>query len=204
MYHFSSRIPARIRGKNKEDTDEQPSTQKNFLPLKYNRFLITTCTFRRIAPRFVIHFFPSIPEVYMNKKFWIGFAVIFFVIAIFSFLIHGVLLMSTYEQDSMKMLWRAPNEMKMWLMYVVYLFIAFFLTLIFTKWYKGNGIVEGLQFGVYAGFLMSVPMAYGTYATTPITYALALQWFIYGFIEYVIIGIVLAMIFGKQGGDKKA
>jgi hypothetical protein len=139
----------------------------------------------------------------MNKKFWIGFVVVFFVIAILSFLIHGVLLMSTYQQDSMKMLWRAPNEMKMWLMYVVYIFIAFFITLIFSKWYKGKGIIEGVQFGVYSGFLMSVPMAYSTYATQPITYALALQWFIYGFIEYVIIGIVLSLIFGKLVSGKK-
>jgi uncharacterized membrane protein len=41
-------------------------------------------------------------------------------------------------------------------------------------------------------------MAYGSYAAMPITYALAFQWFIYGLIEYVIAGIVLALVWGKK------
>jgi hypothetical protein len=38
-----------------------------------------------------------------------------------------------------------------------------------------------------------------------IPYWLALQWFIYGLIEYIIAGVVLAFVFGvKSKGDKKA
>jgi hypothetical protein len=38
-------------------------------------------------------------------------------------------------------------------------------------------------------------MAYGTYAMIEIPYSLALQWFIYGIIEYMIAGAVLAMVY---------
>lgn len=38
-------------------------------------------------------------------------------------------------------------------------------------------------------------MAYGTYAMIEIPYSLALQWFIYGIIEYIILGAVLAAIY---------
>jgi amino acid permease len=35
-------------------------------------------------------------------------------------------------------------------------------------------------------------------AMIAIPYSLALQWFIYGVIEYVIYGILLALVFGKK------
>jgi hypothetical protein len=45
---------------------------------------------------------------------------------------------------------------------------------------------------------MSIGMAYGTYAMIDIPYSLALQWFIYGVISYIIYGIVLALVFGSK------
>lgn len=131
----------------------------------------------------------------MNKKFWIGFIVVFFVIAVVDMLVNGLLLESTYQQSAS--LWRSPEEMKMWLFFVVYLFVAFFFTLIFSKGYEGKGIIEGIRYGFYVGLLMSVPMAYGSYAAMPIPYSLALQWFLYGVVEYMIAGIVLSLIYGK-------
>jgi hypothetical protein len=41
-------------------------------------------------------------------------------------------------------------------------------------------------------------MAYGTYAMIAIPYSLAVQWFIYGLIEYVAAGVVLALVFAAQ------
>lgn len=134
----------------------------------------------------------------MNKKVWIGFVVVFVVIAVLDLIVNMVLLKSVYEDESMKHLWRAPEQMKIWLFYVVYVFVAFFFTFIFSKGYEGKGIIEGVRYGLYIGLMMSVPMAYGSYAAMPITYSLALQWFIYGVIEYIVAGAVLALVFGKK------
>ena len=41
-------------------------------------------------------------------------------------------------------------------------------------------------------------MAYGTYGMIAIPYSMAIQWFVYGIIEYVIGGIILALIFAKK------
>ena len=57
---------------------------------------------------------------------------------------------------------------------------------------------EGVRFGFFMGMIMATPMAYATYATMPITYSLALQWFIYGIIEYVIYGVILAAVYGTK------
>ena len=58
--------------------------------------------------------------------------------------------------------------------------------------------MDGLQFGVYAGMMVAVPMAYASYASMPIPYSFALQWFIYGLLEYIILGTVVAAVYGKK------
>ncbi len=138
----------------------------------------------------------------MNKKVWIGFVVVFVVIALLEFIVNEFLLKGAYQETAQ--LWRPEAEVKVWLFFVVYLFEAFFVSIIFSKGYEGKGIAEGARFGFYVGMLLAVPMAYGSYGAMPITYSLALQWFLYGLIEFVIVGIVLALVFGKQAMVQKA
>ena len=45
---------------------------------------------------------------------------------------------------------------------------------------------------------MSTGMAYGTYSMIAIPYTLALEWFIFGVIEYMVAGVVLALVFGTK------
>jgi hypothetical protein len=134
----------------------------------------------------------------MSKKFWVTFIIVFIAMAILSFLTHGVILSSAYQSDAMKNIWRTDMMSKMWIFYLVYLFVSFFFVLIYSKWQKGKGIIEGIQYGVYTGFLMSVPMAYSTYAMIPLPYSVAVQWLIYGLIQYIIMGILVSLIYGKQ------
>jgi hypothetical protein len=134
----------------------------------------------------------------MHKKVWVGTVAVFVVYAVMDMLVNGMLLESTYRDESMKHLWRPEEEMKMWLFIVVEAFVAFFFTLIFSKGYEGKGIGEGIRYGLYVGLMMSIPMAYGSYGAMPITYSLALQWFLYGVIEFVILGVVAAAVFGKE------
>ncbi|MBI2618653.1 MAG: hypothetical protein HYW57_01060 [Ignavibacteriales bacterium] len=129
----------------------------------------------------------------MNKKVWIGAGVVFVLFAVLDFVVHGVLLSSEYAK--MPDLFRPMEEMKMWIFFVTYAFVAYFFTLIFSKGYENKGIAEGVRYGVYVGFMMTVPMAYGTYGSMPITYALALQWFLYGMLEFIICGVALAIVF---------
>jgi len=138
----------------------------------------------------------------MDKKFWIGFILVFIVLSILEFLLNTVFLADDFAATAH--LWRPEAEMKIWLFYVVYIFISFFFTLIFTKGYEGNGVAEGLRYGLYVGLLMAIPMAYGMYASMPIPYGLALKWFLCGTVEYMLLGVLLALVFGKQALVKKA
>jgi len=140
----------------------------------------------------------------MNKKLWIGFVVVFIVWNLLDLIIHSGILGAAYQSEEMMRVFRSDMMSKMWIFYVVSLFTSFFFTLIFSKWHKGKGIVEGVQYGVYMGLLMATPMAYSSYAMYPIPYSIALQWFIYGMIQYVILGIVVAMVFGKKPAEVPA
>jgi hypothetical protein len=134
------------------------------------------------------------------KKVLIGAVVVFVLLEVLDILIHGVILGAAYA--AIPNVWRPDMMQKMWIMHVVKVVVAFFFTFIFSKGYEGKGIMEGVRYGLYVGVMMAVGMAYGTYAMIAIPYHLALQWFIYGTIEYMIVGAGLAFTYGKiSGGD---
>lgn len=136
----------------------------------------------------------------MNKKLWIGFIAVFIGMSVLNFIIHEVILSSTYRSDVVMKFMRPESEMKsmMWIFFVVDAIISFFFTLVFSKGYERKGMMEGVRYGFYMGMIMATPMAYSSYAMLPMPYPLALQWFLYGIAEYIILGIIVAMVFGGK------
>jgi hypothetical protein len=131
----------------------------------------------------------------MNKKVLPGFIAAFITLEVLDFIVHGVILGSTYASMTV---WRPDMMSKMWITHIITLIGSFFFAFIFSKGYENKGIGEGLRYGLYIGIWMSVGMAYGTYAMIAIPYSLALEWFLFGIVEYVIAGAVLAMVFGMK------
>lgn len=131
----------------------------------------------------------------MSKKFWIGFVVVFILSGILEWVVNMYLLMGIYAQTPN--LWRPEGEMKLWLIYLVYLISAFFFTLIWHWAKRWNGLVEGLKYGLCIGCLLGIPMGYSTYATMPVPYSLAFGWFACTLVEFTIYGAALGMIYGK-------
>jgi hypothetical protein len=132
----------------------------------------------------------------MNKSFWIGFVVVFVVLAILDTLTNTVLLSGVYDETAS--LWRPEAQIKIGVIVLSWAFIAFFFTLIFSKGYQGKGMWEGVRYGLYVTGMVSIPMAYMTYATMPVPYALTFQWWVYSGITFVIMGVLLALIYGKK------
>ena len=139
----------------------------------------------------------------MGKKFWIAFIAVYVALAITDYLIHGVILSSTYASPELSHLWRPEMMQKMWIFYLVYLFMAYAFTWIFSKGYEGKGTGEGLRYGFFVGLLTSTPMAYMSYVTYPIPYSLAMQWFLYGMVQAIVLGLVVAMVYGRPSGAPK-
>ena len=132
-----------------------------------------------------------------SKRFWIAFVVVFIVLEVTNYLVHGVILDATYNSEGLKEVFRSQEEMQsnMWIMWITDIIWAFFFTFIFVKGYENKGIMEGVKYGIYIGIFFSLVIAYGNYAVYPIPYSLALQWFIYGLIQCIILGIFAAAIY---------
>ena len=77
--------------------------------------------------------------------------------------------------QSVSQLFRADADVQMWVIFVAYIFFAFFFTLIFSKGYEGRGVLEGVRYGFYVAMMMVLPMNYVSYAVMPIPYSLALN-----------------------------
>jgi hypothetical protein len=140
----------------------------------------------------------------MHKKVIPGFFAVYIVMSLLNFLIHGVMLKAPYMDLVAKGLMRGEGDGMMWIYFVTALVVSFFFVLIFSKGYEGKGVGEGVRFGLYAGIFMATPFAYDSYASYPIPYSLALQWFCYTTILYVILGVVAAAVFGRDKGVSAA
>jgi hypothetical protein len=130
------------------------------------------------------------------KKLMLGWLAVFVTISACDFIIHNLILGSTYEQ--IKEVFRPDMMDKMWIISLVTAIVSFFFVLIFSKGYEGKGVVEGLRYGFYAGMMLATGSAYVSYATYAIPYHLAMSWFIYGLAEYLIAGAVVALIYAKS------
>ncbi len=136
----------------------------------------------------------------MSKKLWMGFIAVYVAMVITMMIIHMGLLNGIYHSEAVMKMMRPESDGTMWIYFVTGAIVSFFFTLIYIKGYEGKGIAEGARYGLYVGLLMATPMAYNSYASYPMPYSLALQWFIYGTIQYIILGVVLAAVVGKKSG----
>jgi hypothetical protein len=136
----------------------------------------------------------------MNKKLLLGFIAVFVTLEVTNFLVHGLALAADYRADALKGIFRPEAQMMslMWVYHVLALVGSFFFVFIFSKGYEGKGIAEGIRYGVYIGIWLSMGMAYGSYAMIPMPYSLALKWFLYGIAQYLVMGIVAALVYGKK------
>jgi len=55
--------------------------------------------------------------------------------------------------------------------------------------------MEGVRYGLWIGLFTSVPMAFNLYSVLPVPVSLALQWFIYGTLQSILCGTMLAVAY---------
>lgn len=131
----------------------------------------------------------------MNKTFWIGYVVVFVVAQAINFLVHGLMLDSTYK--SLAAVFR-PEEQMMNMMWIMFLGGAVSLLLfcyIFTKGYENRGIAEGVRYGALIGALFFIPYSLDQYVVYPITPYLTHMWLISGILTFAVLGGVFSAIY---------
>lgn len=128
----------------------------------------------------------------MLKRAIFSVVAVFIVWSILDFLIHGVLLNSTYESTAH--LWRPMEEMNMPLMYFVTLVFAICFVAIYALLIKQKSLVSGVKFGVLFGLATGISMGFGSYSYMPIPISLAWSWFFGTWVEVIVAGVIVGML----------
>ena len=131
------------------------------------------------------------------KRFSLCSFVGFIFIFIYEYLIHGVLLVPTYELTPQ--LWRPMESMQefMPIMTAVQLLTAAILCFIYTRHHEGKGISEGLRFGAMLGLLIGM-LSFSSYAYMPISITLGLSWFGACFVKTIGLGVIFSLLYKNK------
>ncbi len=113
------------------------------------------------------------------------------------FLVHWVILKCVYDDLMARGILRSAGAIcgYIWVMIVMTALFSFLFTYIFAKGYEGKGILEGIRYGIVIGFFWIFVNAYSVFAVIDIPYGLVWSWILAGFIQTIIAGILLALIY---------
>ena len=126
-----------------------------------------------------------------KRTIWAVVAV-FIAWSILDFILHGLLLRSTYEATAN--LWRPMDQMNMPLMYFVTLVFTVCFVLIYGLLVGQKSLASGIRFGALFGLATGISMGFGSYSYMPIPLTLAWSWFLGSWIEAITAGAIVGAI----------
>ncbi len=130
----------------------------------------------------------------MDKKFVVSIVLVFVVLVLLSYLVHGVLLMEEYNASAPGV-WRSLPDMQQ---HHLVLYVAQFLAAGAIVWIYRRGretkpfVGQGLRFGVALAVLLSVSTYLIYFAIQPITWSLASKQIVYDSCAMLLVGILVA------------
>ena len=116
--------------------------------------------------------------------------------SILDFLLHRLLLRSTYEATAL--LWRPIDQMNIPLVYVVMLTLIISFVLIYGFLVEPKSLASGVKFGVLFGLAISISAGFGTYLHMPIPLRLAWSWFLGGWIKAIMAGAIVGVLIKQK------
>lgn len=128
----------------------------------------------------------------MVTKLLLAIVAVFIAWSALDFVIHGVLLASTYEATAD--LWRPMDEMNMPLMYSVTLVFTVCFVLIYALLVERRSLSSGILYGTLFGLATGVSMGFGSYTYMPIPLTLAVSWFAGVLVELIVGGAITGAI----------
>lgn len=133
----------------------------------------------------------------MKKRFFLGWFALYAFNGFTGFLIHHVLLGSTYSEIASTL--HADVQSRLWAFILISISGSFFLTLFYSEWRTGNSLGEGLKYGILIGVWMTINEYFSAYASSDaIPLWLALTWILLGLLQYIVCGIILALIYRNE------
>jgi hypothetical protein len=128
----------------------------------------------------------------MVKQMIWAFLAIFVSWLALDFLLHRLLLRSTY--DATANLWRPMDQLNLPLVYFVMLVLILSFVLIYGFLIDNKSLASGIKFGALFGLAISISAGFGTYIHMPIPLILAWSWFLGGWIKAIAAGAIVGAL----------
>jgi hypothetical protein len=128
----------------------------------------------------------------MTNRILLGGIAVFVAWEILDFVIHGLILGTTYA--TLPNLFRPQAEMKMGLMAIAMLLAALAFAAAYGWFVSPKSLATGLKYGLVVGFGGGISMGYGSYSAMPIPYVMALAWFLGTWVEFTVAGLLAGLI----------
>jgi hypothetical protein len=112
-----------------------------------------------------------------------------------SYLLHSVILMSSYTATNE--LWRTEEAMghRMWVMLIAQFLFTLGAVLIYQRGVERKSPVgQGIRYGILLALVSVVPASLIEYVTVPIPHTIALHWVLGEGVQCVLLGLLIALI----------
>ena len=131
------------------------------------------------------------------KRLLLAALVAFIFLQVTDFLAHWINLNAAYQSLAEQGIFRnsADKWRYLWVELLMTAIFSLIFTYIFVKGYEGKGIAEGIRYGIIIGFFWFYVHAYYSFVSLSIPYGLVWYWIISGFIQTIIAGILVALIY---------
>jgi hypothetical protein len=117
---------------------------------------------------------------------------VFVLWSVLDVILHVAILGPVYQASSE--LWRAPEAMKPLYIHAAVLLSAFVFTTIYTGFFSDKRPGNGLSYGFLWGAANGVAKGFFTYATTPVSFDLAVIWILGAIVEAALAGLLLGYV----------
>ena len=128
----------------------------------------------------------------MNKRMLLATIAVFITWSILDFIIHGVLLQSTYEATAS--LWRPEEEIKFLFAYAITFASNIFFVCTYGHLVTEKSLASGIKFGVGIGLAAGILLGLGSYPYMPIPLMLAISWFVATLVQFIAAGAITGAI----------
>lgn len=128
----------------------------------------------------------------MNRRMLLAIVAVFITWSILDFIIHGLLLQSTYEATAS--LWRPVDEIKFLFAYAITFASNIFFVVMYQRVITNKSLKSGITFGIGFGFAAGILLGLGSYPYMPIPLMLAISWFVATLFQFIAAGAITGAI----------
>lgn len=133
------------------------------------------------------------------KKLLLAIVAAYLVLMFTNYLVHSVWLMSDYA--AIPASHRSPQGIlhRFWAMVIGQFFFAAMFAYIYARGRERKPwLAQGIRYGIIMTFMTVIPYSLSEYVVYIVPYQLAIKWMIAGGIQLIILGLVVAGIFGES------